>query len=202
MKLYFASGNAHKAAELQAMAEAERLPVEVVSASEVGGMPPVKEDTGSFAGNARKKARALRARLPVGAWVLADDSGICVDALHGGPGVESAYFAGPQADDAANLRKLIEIVRTVPEADRGAHYECVLLLAGPDGAEEVFTGRCEGRLLPEPRGEGGFGYDPIFVPSGHERTFAELGDMVKNDLSHRRRAWAALCAGSRVLRGR
>ena len=144
-----------------------------------------------FSAMRKKKARALRGRLPAEAWALADDSGLCVDALGGAPGVESAYFAGPKSDDAANLRKLIEVMRGVPEARRGAHYLCMLVLAGP--AEElVFEGRCDGRLRPDPRGEGGFGYDPLFVPDGCERTFAELGDEVKNRLSHRARAWAKL----------
>ena len=101
MKLYLASGNAHKAAELQGLATAGGLNMEIVSARAVGGMPEVVEDTGTFVGNARKKALALRAKLPADAWALADDSGLCVDTLGGGPGVESAYFAGPQGDGAA-----------------------------------------------------------------------------------------------------
>jgi len=155
-------------------------------------MPAVVEDTGTFLGNAQKKARALQARLPAGGWALADDSGLCVDSLAGAPGVESAYFAGPKSDDAANLRRLIEVMRDVPDDRRGAHYVCVLVLAGPAGAEQVFEGHCDGRLAREPRGQGGFGYDPLFVPEGYERTFAELGDAIKHHLSHRARAWASL----------
>src|ERR1051326_6312163 len=109
MKLFLASGNAHKVAEFQALASASRIPVEIISARAVGGMPPVVEDTGTFLGNARKKAQALRAKVPAGAWGLADDSGICVDALDGGPSVESAYYAGPQGDPAANLAKLVGV---------------------------------------------------------------------------------------------
>ncbi|MEO7800017.1 MAG: non-canonical purine NTP pyrophosphatase, partial [Opitutaceae bacterium] len=116
MKLFLASGNAHKVAEFQALAAATGLPVEIRSARSVGGMPPVDEDTGTFVGNARKKAQALRALLPPDAWVLADDSGVCVDALKGDPGVESAYYAGPQGDPAANLAKLVETMRDVPDA--------------------------------------------------------------------------------------
>jgi len=189
-----ASGNAHKAAELQALAEGADLAVEIVSARAVGGMPTVVEDTGTFAGNARKKALALRAKLPADAWVLADDSGVCVDALEGGPGVESAYYAGPQGDPKANLAKLAAVMREVPEAGRGARFVCVLLVAGPNGAERVFEGLCEGRLLREPRGTGGFGYDPLFVPAGHALTFAELSEAAKNELSHRARAWVQLAA--------
>lgn len=194
MKLYLASGNAHKAAEMNALALASGLGVEIVSAKAAGGMPPVAEDTGTFAGNARKKAQALQAVLPAGAWVLADDSGLCVEALGGGPGVESAYYAGPQGDGAANLRKLVDVMRGVPPAERGAHFLCVLLLAGPDGLEVVFEGRCDGALKDEPKGGAGFGYDPLFVPRGYEESFAELGDAVKNELSHRGRAWARLAA--------
>src|ERR1035437_2172177 len=189
MKLFLASGNAHKASELQGLAEAAALPVEIVSARVVGGMPEVAEDTGTFVGNARKKALALRARLPAGAWVLADDSGLCVDALDGGPGVESAYYAGPQGDSAANLAKLVAMMRDVPDGRRGAHFVCVLLVAGPAGAEQLFEGLCGGELLRTPRGGAGFGYDPLFVPTGYAQTFAELGDAAKNTLSHRARAW-------------
>ncbi|MSU23040.1 MAG: RdgB/HAM1 family non-canonical purine NTP pyrophosphatase [Opitutus sp.] len=203
MKLFFASGNAHKAAELQALADespASRLrSIEIVSARAVGGMPAVAEDTGTFAGNARKKALALRARLPAGAWSLADDSGLCVDALQGAPGVESAYYAGPHGDGAANLAKLIAVMRAVPEAERGARFVCVLFVVGPDGSEQVFEGSCGGQLLREPRGGAGFGYDPLFVPTGHALSFAELGEAVKNAISHRARAWARLAEWVRSL---
>ncbi|MDD2764105.1 MAG: RdgB/HAM1 family non-canonical purine NTP pyrophosphatase [Opitutaceae bacterium] len=194
LKLYLASGNAHKAREFQALADAAALPVEIISAVTVGGMPPVAEDTGTFAGNARKKARALKERLPPGAWALADDSGLCVDALGGAPGVESAYYAGPRASGAENLAKLVTVMREVPEERRAAHFVCVLVLAGPGGEEQRFEGRCDGTLRREPAGAGGFGYDPVFVPAGYARTFAELGEEEKNRLSHRGRAWAQLAA--------
>ena len=196
MKLFLASGNAHKAAELTAFARSVTDPVvaaiEVVSARAVGGMPEVAEDTGTFVGNARKKALALRTKLPADAWALADDSGLCVDELDGGPGVESAYYAGPQGDGAANLAKLVARMRAVPDGRRGAHFVCVLLLAGPGGAEHAFEGISSGRLAHEPRGGAGFGYDPLFVPDGYAQSFAELGDAVKNAISHRARAWAKL----------
>jgi XTP/dITP diphosphohydrolase len=192
MNLFLASGNAHKVAELQALANLSGLPVEIVSARVVGGMPPVEEDTGTFVGNACKKALALRARLSAGAWALADDSGVCVDALGGAPGVESAYYAGPQGDPAANLAKLVAVMRDVPDADLGASFQCVLVAVGPSGEEHVFEGICGGRLLREPRGGGGFGYDPLFVPNGYVQSYAELGDEVKNAISHRARAWARL----------
>ncbi|HSY52920.1 MAG TPA: non-canonical purine NTP pyrophosphatase [Opitutaceae bacterium] len=195
MKLFLASGNAHKAEEFSAFAKAsaaaEAVPIEIISAIAVGGMPAVVEDTGTFAGNARKKALALRTRLPADAWALADDSGLCVDALGDAPGVESAYYAGPHSDSAANLKKLTETMRGVPDPQRGAHFICVLMLAGPAG-EFVFEGRCDGRLLSEPRGGSGFGYDPLFVPEGYGQSFSELGAEIKNRLSHRVRAWEKL----------
>lgn len=193
MKLYLASGNAHKAGEFQALAAAADLKgVEILSARAVGGMPVVDEDTGTFIGNARKKARALYGVVPADAWVLADDSGVCVDELGGAPGVESAYYAGPQGDAAANLHKLVERMRGVPDHRRGAQFVCVLVLLEPDGAEQVFEGRCTGRLRHEPAGGAGFGYDPIFTPDGYTQSYAELGDDVKNRISHRARAFAAM----------
>jgi XTP/dITP diphosphohydrolase len=191
MKLFLASGNPHKVGEFQSLADASGLRVEIVSAAAVGGMPAVVEDAGTFEGNARKKALALRTRLPAEAWALADDSGLCVDALGGAPGVESAYYAGPQGDSAANLEKLVEAMREAPDAQRGSHFMCVLVLAGP-GGEFIFEGRCDGQLLQAPRGEGGFGYDPLFVPEGYTQSFSELGSEIKNRLSHRARAWEKL----------
>ena len=190
MKIYLASGNAHKAREMQALADASDLSVEIVATAK---MPPVVEDTGVFADNARKKAIALKAGLPPEAWVLADDSGLCVDALGGAPGVESAYYAGSQGDGAANLRKLTEVMRDVPDGKRRAHFVCVLvLLCGAGGEVQVFEGRCAGTLRREPAGGNGFGYDPLFVPEGWARTYAELGDATKNKISHRGRAWLKL----------
>jgi XTP/dITP diphosphohydrolase len=210
MKLFLASNNAHKAAEFAALAAASTVPagagsaawpqrLEIFSARTVGGMPAVVEDAGTFSGNALLKARALRAVLNAqpefaDAWALADDSGLRVDALDGAPGVESARYAGPSATDAQNLAKLVAALRGVPAEKRGAEFVCVLALIGPDGAERIFEGKCQGRLLAEPRGAAGFGYDPLFVPDGETRTFAEMNAAEKNAGSHRARAWAALAA--------
>lgn len=193
--IHLATGNAHKAAEFQRLADTSDLPVRIVAAAT---MPTVVEDTGTFAGNARKKARALQVRLPPDAWVLADDSGVCVDALDGAPGVESAYFAGPEHDAAANLRKLTEVMRPVPDGARAARFVCVLLLLGPDGTEQVFEGRCEGVLAHEPAGGRGFGYDPLFLPAGFDRTYAQLTEAEKNRISHRGLAWRQLAAALRA----
>ncbi len=190
LKIHLASGNAHKVREFQELARDSGLAVEIVPAK----MPPVEEDTGTFVGNARKKAAALKTMLPADAWVLADDSGVCVDALGGAPGVESAYFAGPQGDSAVNLRKLVEVMRDVPEEERAARFVCVLVLLGPHGIERACEGRCEGVLAREPAGGAGFGYDPIFVPAGFDKTYAQLTEPEKNQISHRGRAWKQLVA--------
>ena len=200
MKLYLASGNAHKGREFQTLADASGLPVEIISAAAIGGMPPVAEDTGTFAGNARKKARALKDRLPPGTWALADDSGLCVEALGGAPGVESAYYSGPRASGAENLAKLVAVMRDVPDGQRAAHFVCVLVLAGPGGEEELFEGRCDGTLRREPAGAGGFGYDPVFVPNGYAQSFSELAETEKNRISHRGLAWARLAGWLRDQR--
>ena len=188
--IHLATGNAHKVQEMQRLADNSGLPVRIVPAVK---MPRVVEDTGTFVGNARKKAAALRATLAADAWVLADDSGLCVDALSGAPGVESAYYAGSQGDSAANLAKLVQVLRDVPDGERGAHFTCVLVLIDNAGCEQVFEGRCDGRLLREPRGGAGFGYDPLFVPAGHKKSLAEIDETSKNKLSHRGKAWVRLC---------
>lgn len=196
--LHLATGNAHKVREFQALADKSRLPLRMAAAAR---MPPVVEDTGTFTGNARKKAAARKAVLPPEAWVLADDSGLCVDALEGAPGVESAYYAGPAGDSAANLAKLVEVMRAVPAARRAAHFTCVLVLLGPGGREETVEGRCEGTLRVEPVGGAGFGYDPLFVPLGSDRTFSELPEEIKNQLSHRGRAWLLMVERLRTITG-
>jgi XTP/dITP diphosphohydrolase len=195
--IHLASGNRHKAQEFQRLADESGLPVRIVPAAV---MPEVVEDTGTFVGNARKKAMALQAILPAGSWVLADDSGVCVDALDGAPGVESAYFAGPQHDAAANLDKLTAVMRDVPPGRRGACFLCVLLLLGPGGIEHTAEGKCTGRLALEPVGGKGFGYDPLFVPDGCDRTYAQLDEAAKNKISHRGRAWLKLEAWLRERR--
>ncbi len=174
---------------MQQLADASGGALKIVAAER---MPHVVEDTGTFAGNARKKVAALKALLPDDAWVLADDSGLCVEALGGAPGVESAYYAGPEGDGAANLQKLVATMRDVPAGKRGAHFMCVLALLGPGNVEQLFVGHCDGTLGLEPAGGNGFGYDPLFVPTGHTQTYAELDESEKNQISHRARAWARL----------
>jgi XTP/dITP diphosphohydrolase len=169
-------------------------PVEWMLATGFGGNPqtwPVIEETGStYIENAVLKAAGTARALGVAA--VADDSGIEVDALGGAPGVRSARFAGPNATDQANLRLLIERVTGVERAARTARYRCVAVCAWPGGRRVEAEGTCEGGLVLEPRGTGGFGYDPIFVPAGEERTMAELSPEEKDAISHRGRAFRAL----------
>ena len=193
-RLLLATGNAHKAEEFARMFAEAGLPCEVASAREVGGMPVVPETAGTFAGNARLKAEALRRLAPAGAWVLADDSGLSCDALGGAPGVDSAIYAGPRATDAENRAKLLAALAGVPAARRTARFTCHLVLLGPDGEDAEFTGHCEGRILESERGAGGFGYDSLFVPAGHDASFGELPAATKDALSHRARAFAAMAA--------
>ena len=188
-RIYLATGNAHKVQEFQHLAEVSSLEVEFVRPTT---MPVVIEDTGTFVGNARKKATALKSMLPADAWVLADDSGLCVDALDGEPGVESAYFAGPDGNSAANLSKLVEVMKDISEDRRHAHFACVLVLLAADTTEYICEGICLGTLRRAPVGSGGFGYDPLFIPDGFDKTYAELNDAEKNKISHRGHAWLIL----------
>lgn len=185
MRLVLATRNPGKVAELRARLAG--LPVELISAADVDGVPEVDEDRETLRGNAEKKARALHAHTGLAA--LADDTGLEVDALGGAPGVHSARFAGPDADDAQNRAHLVRQLEGAD--DRSARFRTVLAFVDGDGAE-FFDGVCEGTLLSEERGSGGFGYDALFVPAdGDGRTFAEMGKAEKNVISHRGRALEA-----------
>jgi len=190
-RLAIASRNAHKLRELGRIC-ADWPVTWVTVADHDGPWPEVEEPHDSYRDNALAKAHEVAAALGIPA--IADDSGIEVDALDEGPGPRSARFAGEDATDAQNLAKLIgTIVGTAPPG-RTARYRCVAAMAWPDGTELVAEGVCEGALVPMPRGEGGFGYDPVFVPEGGFRTMAELDDEEKDALSHRGRAFRALRA--------
>jgi XTP/dITP diphosphohydrolase len=165
--------------------------LDIRSVDEFPGAPDIVEDADTFRGNACKKA-AEQARA-LGCFVLADDSGLAVDALGGAPGVFSARYAGEPSDDAANNAKLLAALRDVPEEARGAAFRCALALADPNGAIRLETeGICRGRLTRAVRGEGGFGYDPLFFIREYHKTFGELSPLVKHQLSHRARAFARL----------
>lgn len=194
-QVYLASGNAHKLEELDAMAKVANVDFRLHSANAIGGMPDVVEDAGTFVGNARKKAVALAELLPEGAWALADDSGLCVDALDGAPGVYSARFAGDGASDEENNTKLLSLLVGKTGEDRRAQFVCVLVARNTHGEEFVFEGESKGSLATTLSGEGGFGYDPLFCPEGYAQSFAELGPDVKGRLSHRAIAFRRLLEG-------
>ena len=181
MQIVLATRNPGKVAELRALLA--DLPVELVSAADVEGAPEVEEDAPSLEGNARKKAEALHRHT--GLPALADDTGLEVDALGGAPGVHSARFAGPDADDAANRAKLRRDLDGA--ANRSARFRTVLAFAEGDEVR-FFEGVCEGRITEAERGSGGFGYDALFQPEGEKRTFAEMPAEAKNQISHRGRA--------------
>ena len=153
--------------------------------------PEVIEDAETFAGNARKKASELARALAV--WVLADDSGLAVDALGGAPGVFSARYAGEPTNDEANNRKVLEALAETADDRRGAAFSCALALADPSGTIRLEAeGICRGRLTREIHGPAGFGYDPLFLILEYHKTFGELSPLVKHQLSHRARAFALL----------
>jgi XTP/dITP diphosphohydrolase len=186
-----ATRNRHKLRELAEMFAGTRYAL--LSVDDVPGAPEVEEDGDTFRANALKKARELAAFS--GHVTIADDSGIEIDALDGRPGVYSARYAGldgPGAD-AANNRKMIEELAGVPDAQRTARYRCALAVVRPDGEVRHADGTCEGRIGHEPRGDGGFGYDPWFlVNDGSGRTMAELSSDEKHAISHRGAALAGL----------
>ncbi len=168
--------------------------LQIRSVAEFPEAGEVVEDAETFAGNARKKAAEVARAL--GRWVLADDSGLAVDALDGSPGVLSARYAGEPSDDEANNRKVLEAISAVDDSRRGAAFHCALALADPSGAIRLeASGTCRGRLTREPRGPGGFGYDPLFLIPEYHKTFGELSPLVKHQLSHRARAFAHLRLG-------
>ncbi|MFH2007327.1 MAG: XTP/dITP diphosphatase [bacterium] len=182
--LVFATRNRGKLSELRALVKP--LGLEVVSAADLGA-PDVEEDGLTFEANAAKKA--LEVSAAVGQPSLADDSGLVVEALRGAPGVRSARFAGPDADDRANNERLLELLRDVPTERRQAHFVCVMAFADPHGTlgehVELTRGRCNGLIAEAPQGAGGFGYDPLFWVPERGQTFAELPADVKNTISHR-----------------
>ncbi len=185
--LVIATRNAHKTAEIRAMLGGR---FEVRDANDYPEWPAVEETATTFLGNATLKAVAASARVE--GWVLADDSGLEVDALGGAPGVWSSSYGGVEGDHPRNNARLLEAMHGV--GDRRARFRCTLVLARGGLVQADFSGTVEGQLLEEARGAGGFGYDPLFVPEGHRGSFAELGEAVKNTLSHRARALAQALA--------
>ena len=182
MNLLIATGNRHKFQEISQILNSPHLSFS--SLRDLVSPPDVIEDGATFELNAIKKATTLATFS--GKWTLADDSGLEVDALGGEPGVYSARYAGEPSNDSANNRKLLDKLATCPA--RQARFRCVIALSDPDGTAHTVAGACEGTLLTALRGQGGFGYDPLFVPQGYDQTFAELSAEIKNTISHRAQA--------------
>ena len=189
-KLVIASHNAGKVREIEALLG--RYGIQPVSAAALD-LPEPEETGATFVANAELKA--LQAADLSGLPALADDSGLCVEALGGDPGIFSARWAGESRDFGLAMR-LVEqnLAEKGPNASRDAHFTCVLALAWPDGHVEWFEGRVDGALVYPPRGTHGFGYDPMFVPDGHDRTFGEIDPDAKHAMSHRARAFEQLVA--------
>jgi XTP/dITP diphosphohydrolase len=210
--ILIATRNAHKVSEIQTIL-GKRF--QYLTLADFPQAPKVIEDADTFGGNATKKAVDLAAWLaarntqPAPDFVLADDSGLEVDALNGAPGVYSARFAAmnraENSPDADNNAKLLQLLKNVPSDKRTARFRCVIALTPVPSKEtkssspvcyaeesapqtQLYDGTCEGKVIMEPRGVNGFGYDPLFVPDGYEKTFADLGEDIKNKLSHRARA--------------
>ena len=184
-ELLVATNNAGKVRELaRLLAE---MPLRLRLLSEFGDIPEAVESGSTFAENAVLKATHYSALS--GLFTLSDDSGLAVDVLGGRPGVYSARYAGPHATYAERMSRLLEELAAAGDSDRSARFVCVIAVADPSTGEvETFDGVCEGRIARAPRGTGGFGYDPLFVPEGHTQTFGELSDEIKQQISHRARA--------------
>ena len=185
MKLVIASTNVHKIREIRAMLK-NSPQWDIYSLIDFPDYVQPQETGTTFEENAILKA--THAANELNAWVLADDSGLVVPALNKEPGVYSARYAGKGATDKDNRKKLLDAMKELKENERDAYFECALALASPEKLEKVVSARCEGEIIEEERGGGGFGYDPIFLKHEYSKTFAELPEEMKNRVSHRRKA--------------
>jgi len=181
MKIVLASNNPHKLEEIREMLS--DLNIEILSLQDIGFQGDIAETEKTLEGNAFLKAQHITERYPYP--VIADDSGLEVDALGGDPGVYSARYAGPERDDNANMDKLLHALTNVPDNERTARFAAVIAFIEKD-TKESFKGVVEGAIAHSKTGDAGFGYDPIFIPNGYTKSFAELGDKVKNSMSHRK----------------
>lgn len=184
-RLVIASRNIHKIREFRQMFKGF-LDLEILSLVDFPSYVAPEETGETFEENAQIKARHAAETLQ--ALVLADDSGLVVPTLNNAPGVYSARYAGEEATDKENRKKLLKALKGRDDFDRTAYFECCLVLASPERFLHQTTGRCEGRIIDEERGNNGFGYDPLFIKNDYDKTFAELDDVTKNKVSHRRKA--------------
>jgi len=187
-RILFASRNEGKIREAQAILGSSN--VKLVSIRDFPDMPEVVEDGKNFFENALKKAKTLSEFS--GIPTIADDSGLEVDCLDGRPGVHSARYAGTNATDGDNIERLLEEMKGIPQENRKAAFKCVLVLYETDGSYHHFEGLFEGSIAEAPSGTGGFGYDPVFLPAGENKTVAEMDPETKNSISHRGRAFDKL----------
>jgi XTP/dITP diphosphohydrolase len=185
-KIVIATANSHKLREIEQILSG--IPARILSLKDYPEIPPIIESGESFRENAWIKAKTVHHHS--GLLSLADDSGLEVDALDGAPGIYSARFAGPEKNYSENNIKLLTVLKNTPIERRGAQFRCVVSIIGPD-IEKFAEGIVRGKIIGALRGSAGFGYDPLFVPDGYEQTFAELGDVLKNQISHRARAFQA-----------
>jgi XTP/dITP diphosphohydrolase len=186
IEVVLATSNKHKVVEVQRIVDATCKDISVIDLSQWTDAPEVIEDGATFAANALLKARTLAAHT--GMTVIADDSGICVDALNGMPGIFSARWAGSHGDDKKNLNLLLDQIVDVPDTRRGAQFVCAFAVVTPDGIERVVEGVVDGEITRTELGTDGFGYDPIFMPYGFELTTAQMSPEQKDEISHRGQA--------------
>lgn len=186
LQLLAATSNRHKIAEFREMLEKQSLPVKIISPDTIPGFPVLTEDGATFEENACQKAAQASRYADMAAF--ADDSGLQVKALNGAPGVRSARYAGENAADAEKTAKLLRTMEGIE--DRSARFVCVIALAYRGNIAATFHGEVTGHIAGAPRGDGGFGYDPVFIPDGYDKTFAELGPEIKDTISHRSKAFA------------
>jgi non-canonical purine NTP pyrophosphatase, rdgB/HAM1 family len=190
MDIVIASTNLHKVREFRDLLKSLKVVVDVLSLHNFPSYQPPEETGSSFQENALQKAQHAASTLQK--IVLADDSGLVVPALNGGPGIHSRRYAGEDATDAENRLKLLNAVQHLQDVERTAYYECCLVIATPKGFTKIVTGTCEGRILSEEKGRNGFGYDSLFVKHDYDKTFAELDENTKNRISHRHKAFTKL----------
>ena len=189
IELVIASTNMHKVREFRSLLKA--FPnIDILSLSDFPSYVSPEETGSTFEENAVLKA--VQAAKHLNRWVLADDSGLTVPALNGAPGIYSARYAGNDATDLENRKKLLSEMAHFMDEDRNAFYECCIAIASPEGLKKTAKGTCEGSLSLQDKGGGGFGYDPIFIKHGYHKSFAEIDESIKNRVSHRRKAFDKL----------
>ncbi|NGX43244.1 MAG: Non-canonical purine NTP pyrophosphatase [Chlamydiae bacterium] len=197
MELVLATNNLHKIREIREMLKGQKN-IDILSLLNFSDYKPEEEKGKTFAENAALKAE--HAAKALNKWVLADDSGLVVPALNDRPGVISRRYAGDDATDAENCHKLLEDMETMEDLKRAAYFECCLVLANPEGLVKSVTGKVEGMIITEEKGNSGFGYDPVFLKNDYDKTFAELDESTKNRISHRRKALDKLLSEIEALK--